>query len=34
LRVLSVSRLLAESIRASFEDESVSAVFAGETQLF
>lgn len=34
LRVLSVDRLLADSIRASFDDGSVSAVFAGETQLF
>lgn len=34
LTVLSVSRLLAESIRNVFADESVSAIFAGENQLF
>jgi ribose-phosphate pyrophosphokinase len=34
VRVLSVSRILAESIRNVFSDESVSAIFAGENQLF
>ena len=34
LRVLTVSRILAESIRNVFSDESVSAIFAGENQLF
>jgi ribose-phosphate pyrophosphokinase len=34
LQVLTVSRILAESIRNVFSDESVSAIFAGENQLF
>jgi ribose-phosphate pyrophosphokinase len=34
LRVLTVSTILAESIRNVFSDESVSAIFAGENQLF
>ncbi|MFQ5425560.1 MAG: ribose-phosphate diphosphokinase [Gaiellales bacterium] len=34
LQVLTVSRILAESIRNVFADESVSAIFAGENQLF
>ena len=34
LRVLTVSGLLAETIRNVFSDESVSAIFAGENQLF
>ena len=34
LEVLPVSRILAESIRNVFSDESVSAIFAGENQLF
>jgi phosphoribosylpyrophosphate synthetase len=32
--VLTVSTILAESIRNVFSDESVSAIFAGENQLF
>ena len=32
--VLPVSRLLAETIMNVFGDESVSAIFAGENQLF
>ncbi|HEY7197780.1 MAG TPA: ribose-phosphate pyrophosphokinase [Gaiellaceae bacterium] len=34
LRVLPVSKLLAETIQNVFSDESVSAIFAGENQLF
>jgi ribose-phosphate pyrophosphokinase len=34
LQVLTVSTILAESIRNVFSDESVSAIFAGENQLF
>jgi ribose-phosphate pyrophosphokinase len=34
LRVLTVSLLLADTIRNVFSDESVSAIFAGENQLF
>ena len=34
LQILTVSRILAESIRNVFADESVSAIFAGENQLF
>ena len=34
LQILTVSRILAESIRNVFSDESVSAIFAGENQLF
>ena len=34
LQVLTVSRILADSIRNVFSDESVSAIFAGENQLF
>ena len=34
LQVLTVSKILAESIRNVFSDESVSAIFAGENQLF
>jgi ribose-phosphate pyrophosphokinase len=34
LRVLTVSLLLADTIRNVFADESVSAIFAGENQLF
>ncbi|MFN8188553.1 MAG: ribose-phosphate pyrophosphokinase [Gaiellales bacterium] len=34
LQVLTVSKILAESIRNVFADESVSAIFAGENQLF
>jgi ribose-phosphate pyrophosphokinase len=34
VQVLTVSRILAESIRNVFSDESVSAIFAGENQLF
>ncbi len=34
LQVLTVSRILAESIRNVFAEESVSAIFAGENQLF
>ncbi len=34
LQVLTVSKLLAESIRNVFSGESVSAIFAGENQLF
>jgi ribose-phosphate pyrophosphokinase len=32
--VLTVSRLLAATIMNAFEDESVSAIFGGDTQLF
>ena len=32
--VLTVSRLLAETILNAFADESVSAIFGGENQLF
>ncbi len=32
--VLSVSRLLADTIMSAFADESVSAIFGGENQLF
>jgi phosphoribosylpyrophosphate synthetase len=32
--VLTVSRLLAETIMNVFADESVSAIFGGENQLF
>jgi len=32
--VLTVSRLLAETIMNAFSDESVSAIFGGENQLF
>jgi hypothetical protein len=32
--VLTVSLLLADTIRNVFSDESVSAIFAGENQLF
>jgi ribose-phosphate pyrophosphokinase len=34
VKVLSVSRLLAETIHNVFSDDSVSAIFAGENQLF
>ena len=34
VKVLTVSRLLAETIQNVFSDESVSAIFAGENQLF
>jgi ribose-phosphate pyrophosphokinase len=34
VEVLSVSKLLAETIQNVFSDESVSAIFAGENQLF
>ena len=34
LQVLTVSKILAESIRNVFSDESVSEIFAGENQLF
>lgn len=34
LQVLTVTKILAESIRNVFADESVSAIFAGENQLF
>jgi ribose-phosphate pyrophosphokinase len=34
IRVVSVSRILAETIRNVFADDSVSAIFAGENQLF
>ncbi len=34
VQVLTVSKILAESIRNVFSDESVSAIFAGENQLF
>jgi ribose-phosphate pyrophosphokinase len=34
LRVLTVSGILAETIRNVFDDDSVSAIFAGENQLF
>jgi len=34
VRVLSVSKLLAETIHNVFSDDSVSAIFAGENQLF
>jgi ribose-phosphate pyrophosphokinase len=34
LQVITVSRILADSIRNVFFDESVSAIFAGENQLF
>jgi ribose-phosphate pyrophosphokinase len=34
LRVLSVDRILADSVHNVFVDESVSAIFAGENQLF
>jgi ribose-phosphate pyrophosphokinase len=34
LEVISVSRILAETIWNVFSDESVSAIFAGENQLF
>jgi ribose-phosphate pyrophosphokinase len=34
IRVLPVSKLLAETIQNVFSDESVSAIFAGENQLF
>ena len=33
-RVLSVDRILADSVHNVFCDESVSAIFAGENQLF
>ena len=33
-RVLSVDRILADSVHNVFVDESVSAIFAGENQLF
>ena len=33
-RVLSVNRILADSVHNVFVDESVSAIFAGENQLF
>jgi ribose-phosphate pyrophosphokinase len=32
--VLTVSKILAESIRNVFSDESVSSIFGGENQLF
>jgi hypothetical protein len=32
--VLTVSKLLAETIMNAFADESVSAIFGGENQLF
>jgi ribose-phosphate pyrophosphokinase len=34
LTVLSVSTILAQSIQNVFSDESVSAIFAGQNQLF
>ena len=34
LRVLTVSGILAETIQNVFADDSVSAIFAGENQLF
>ena len=34
LRVLTVSGILAETIHNVFSDDSVSAIFAGENQLF
>jgi ribose-phosphate pyrophosphokinase len=34
LRVLTISKILAETIQNVFSDESVSAIFAGENQLF
>jgi ribose-phosphate pyrophosphokinase len=34
VKVVPVSRLLAETIQNVFSDESVSAIFAGENQLF
>jgi ribose-phosphate pyrophosphokinase len=34
LRVLSISKILAETIQNVFSDDSVSAIFAGENQLF
>lgn len=34
VQILTVSKILAESIRNVFSDESVSAIFAGENQLF
>jgi ribose-phosphate pyrophosphokinase len=34
VEVLSVSKLLADTIQNVFSDESVSAIFAGENQLF
>jgi ribose-phosphate pyrophosphokinase len=34
IEVLSISGLLAETIQNVFSDDSVSAIFAGENQLF
>ena len=34
MRVLSVARILAETIHNVFTDDSVSAIFEGENQLF
>ena len=34
VRVLSVARILAETIHNVFTDDSVSAIFKGENQLF
>jgi ribose-phosphate pyrophosphokinase len=34
VQILTISKILAESIRNVFSDESVSAIFAGENQLF